>query len=163
MASHELLGIIMGCDIHAYVEKRVGDHWEALEFEIFEDGRSYSIFGFLAGVRNYSAVTPIAEPRGLPADVSDTVRASFEQWGGDGHTSSWLTLEELLAFDYDAMMEDRRCTREIAPNCFSGGETCAPGEGKIMSYREFLFPYFFANINGAKHAGAERIVFWFDN
>lgn len=102
------------------------------------DWRSYGRFGFLADVRNYSDVDPITEPRGFPADASPEVRADYDGWGVDAHTPSWLTLEELSAYDYDQEIEDRRHTRQEGPNVFNGGATCAPGNGKRMSLREFL-------------------------
>lgn len=154
----------MGCDIHAYAEKRNGERWVEVDClpDAFDD-RSYGTFGFLAGVRNYSGVTPIAQPRGLPNDVSDYVRGQYDSWGGDGHTHSWLSLDELLAFDYSQPMEDRRVTRQVGPNAWSGGCTAEPGGGKATTYREFLGPSFERGLNELKDAGVERIVFWFDN
>ena len=76
----------------------------------------------------------------------------------DAHSASWFSLAELLAFDYEQIMEDRRVTRNN-----DGGCICEPGEGKMMTYREFLGPNFFDEINQAKEKGADRIVFWFDD
>lgn len=62
----------MGCDIHSFAERRVGDKYETATGRMFKEGsepfgwRCYGMFGFLAGVRNCSAVTPIAKARGLP-------------------------------------------------------------------------------------------------
>jgi hypothetical protein len=127
------------------------------------DVRSYGIFGFLADVRNYSAVPPIAAPRGFPADASPEVIKSYEYWGVDAHTPSWLTIDELAAFDYEAEVEDRRYTRQDGPNCFNGGATCEPGSGKRMPWREFLGDRFMDELKRLRDAGAERLVFWFDN
>lgn len=153
----------MGCDIHAFAERRnAAGKFEQVRLKFF-DFRSYGIFAFLAGVRNYSDVTPISEPRGLPEDAGEAVRAAFEYWGCDAHTPSWLTLEELLAFNYDAMTEDRRVMRRVGPNSYSGACTCKPSEGKTMTWRQFLGEDFFKDLNALADAGAERIVFWFDN
>lgn len=159
----------MGCDIHVFAEKNVGGIFEKIEMPYgWFDSRSYGRFGFLANVRNYSGVVPFGQTevpekykpigRGIPADVSDDVKSEFDDWETDAHSESWLSLEELLAFDYEQVMEDRRVTRNN-----DGGCTCEPGEGRKMTYREFLGPNFFDELQQAKSKGADRIVFWFDN
>jgi len=124
--------------------------------------QDYGMFGFLAGVRNYAAVTPIAECRGLPRDASVGVRDAVEDCAGV-HSRSWLSLEELLLFNYDQTMEDRRVTRQIGPVGFDGGATAKPGGGQQTTYREFLGEHFLKALEELKAAGAERVVFWFDN
>ena len=93
------------------------------------DHRNYDAFAILAGVRNgrgFAGIVtgesfqPIAEPRGLPKDLSSRLSAVFRDgdgndsdwenkyeenkeqlgcgWGGD-HSHSWLTLRELIADD----------------------------------------------------------------
>jgi len=154
----------MGCDIHSFAEKKdeVGN-WEVIpDFEPF-DWRSYGLYGWLADVRNYSGLTPISKPRGFPSDASFEVKDDYETWDCDAHSASWLSVAELLAFDYDAPCEDRRVSRQIGPNLWSGGETCAPGEGEQTTYREFLGESFFNELDKLKELNAERIVFWFDN
>lgn len=152
----------MGCDIHAYAERKNGDVWEDVG-EIFEHVRSYALFGFLADVRNYSEVPPIAPQRGIPDDVSGDVQAAYENWDSDAHSSSWLSLAELLAFDYDQTTEDRRVTRQIGPRAWDGGCTAEPGDGKRTTFRAFLVDWYFAELERLKTIGAERIIFWFDN
>jgi hypothetical protein len=150
----------MGCDIHTYVERQNADgEWERIEGEPF-DVRSYGMFGFLANVRNYSEVPTIALPRGLPSDASDYVTSEWQYWLSDGHTPSWLTVEELSAFDYDAEFEDLRVTRGG-----NGGCTAEPGGGEMTTFREFLGPSFFDDLTVLQAAAAEgpvRVVFWFD-
>jgi hypothetical protein len=153
----------MGCDIHSHAERRVGDGWEAIPGLHPFDWRSYGMYGFLAGVRNYSAVPEIAPKRGVPDDLSAGVRGEYDGWDSDAHSASWLSVEELTAFDYNQVMEDRRVTRQTASNVWDGGCTAAPGEGETMTYREFLGDAFFADLEKLKAAGAERVVFWFDN
>jgi hypothetical protein len=153
----------MGCDIHAWAEKRVpsprGERWDSLRVEPSPfEWRSYSVFAFLAGVRNYSAIEPIEEPRGFPTDAGEKAQANYERWNGDAHTPSWLTIEELEAFNYERMIEDRRVTIDG-----DGGRTAAPGGGRKMTYRDFLDEGFFTELARLKAIGAERIVFWFDN
>lgn len=153
----------MGCDIHTHAEKRIEGKWRRIaRLEPFES-RTYGTFAFLAGVRNYSGVKPIAEGRGIPEDASEGTRDEHESWGVDAHSASWLSLEELLAFDYNAEMEDRRYTRQEGPNAWNGGATCEPGQGKRQTWREFLGECFFMDLDQLKAEGAERVVFWFDN
>ena len=154
----------MGCDIHCFAERRGSNGWECVSLDPMPfDCRSYGMFVFLAGVRNYSAVPPIAAPRGFPDDASPEARESYEDWDMDAHTPSWLTLEELSAFDYDAEVEDRRYTKQEGPHFYNGGATCDPGNGKKMPWREFLGEWFMKELQRLKDSGVERLVFWFDN
>src|SRR5262249_46209472 len=119
----------MGCDIHFYVEKQVNGAWYsadkwapnedagdegepilALAYKNrFYSDRNYNLFGILANVRNGSGFAgcdtgdgfvPISEPRGIPDDVSKEVKAEADRWDGDGHSHSWLTVTELMAYDW---------------------------------------------------------------
>ena len=150
----------MGCDIHSRAEKRENGKWTVIPGLAPFDWRSYGMYGFLANVRNYSAVPPISEPRGLPDDAPP--EDEDNGWLGD-HSYSWLSLDELNAFDYDAQVEDRRYTRQEGPNYWNGAATAEPGQGKMMTWREFLGEAFFDDLKKLKDAGAERIVFGFDS
>ena len=154
----------MGCDIHVCAERRDGDRWVhvSIEAEPFSN-RNYCVFGFLANVRNYFAVQPIATPRGFPADASDYARDDYEYYACDVHTPSWLMVEELTNYDYDQTIEDRRYIRQEGPNYFNGAATCELGAGKRVPLREFLGEKFFGDLAALSEAGAERVVFWFDN
>lgn len=111
----------MGCDIHTYVEvkRHINDEekWvtadyykknpyyllysdEDKEFEVAHiyDYRNYELFSILADVRNYSNNKPIFEPRGIPKDCCQEIRDEYKMWGSDGHSHSWLTLEELMDY-----------------------------------------------------------------
>jgi hypothetical protein len=136
----------MGCDIHVIAERRYGDDWERISFSPF-DWRSYNMFAFLAGVRNYSAITPISEPRGLPADFD----RDGDPYVGD-HSFSWLSVEELEAFDYDQTIKLRRPAVE-------------PGKVQVTmtTYRRLLGESFFRDLAAVKTLGAVRIVFGFDS
>lgn len=138
----------MGCDIHVTPFKKKGEKYYALSNNFF-DVRSYVLFGFLADIRNYSAITPISQPRGLPewfkVNEEDT-------W--DYHSFSWLTLEELESYNYDQIVEDRRC---------DNGCTCPPGQGEKMTLREFLGEWYFEELAKMKLAEVDVIVFWFDS
>ena len=151
----------MGCDIHISADRLVNGSRERVTGNFHEgpdpfDWRSYGMFAFLSGVRNYSAIQPISEPRGLPED------GGYEIYSGD-HSASWLSVEELKAHDYDKVIEDRRHTVEIMPGCFSGGQTAEEGAGKKTTLRDFLGQAFFDDLKELENIGADRIVFWFDN
>lgn len=147
----------MGCDIHTTAERRVEGKWQEIEDLFPFDWRAYGMFGFLADVRNYSAVPPISAPRGTPEDSP-----SYDD-DDDRHSHSWLSVEELCAFDYDQAMEDRRVSVTLPSGVVSGAGTCSPGEGRKMSFREFLGKAFFEDLAKLREAGAERVVFCFDS
>lgn len=151
----------MGCDIHSFCEKLTPNGWVGVYMSPFSD-RRYSVFGFLADIRNYSDVPPISLPRGLPNDVSILVKDEYGD-GIDWHSSSWLTVQELTDFDYDAPMENRRVTRMLSDGWLSGGCTCDPGEGEQTTFREFLGEQFFNDLRELQSVKIDRIVFWFDN
>ena len=156
----------MGCDIHIKAQRQGGGKWVEVRGKFTGgrpvpfDWRSYGMFGFLADVRNYSAVPPITEQRGLPNDLETNPDDDYRF--GD-HSRSWLTVGELAAFDYDRPVEDRRVTVQTGPNSWNGGATSQPGGGEMTTYRAFLGEAFFADLAELQRIGAERIVFGFDN
>lgn len=157
----------MGCDIHIVAQKLEGERWVNVSGKFHEgprpfDWRSYGMFGFLAGVRNYSDIPSIAECRGLPSGIDPEEYGDEGIWLGD-HSYSWLSVAELSAFDYEQPVEDRRVTRQIASGIWSGGQTCDPGDGEMTTYREFLGPAFFDDLRELQRIGAERVVFGFDS
>lgn len=173
----------MGCDIHCFAEKRNNGKWEKVgdvftldEYEASYykkeksdhpfSWRSYSMFAFLACVRNYDHCNPISTPRGLPSDISPEVKEEYNSWDTDAHSSSWLSAKELLNFDYDKTFENRRTTVQIAPNVFNGAGLAEKGQGQMISYRDNLGVFFFKHLEELKNVGNSedvRIVFWFDN
>lgn len=166
----------MGCDIHITAERKVGDKYEAVTESVFPyeygndgfisapfDWRSYGMFGFLADVRNYAAAPPIAPPRGWPDDASKGANEEYEQWSGDAHTPSWLSVAELSAFDYDQPVEDRRVRVQLGPNTWSGAGTAEPGYGTSTTWREFLGAGYFRDLDILQKIDADRVVFFFDN
>lgn len=62
--------------------------------------RNYELFGILAGVRRPD-MPMIAPPRGAPADISFAV-LSANSWD---HTPSWVTVREVLEYDWDRSAE----------------------------------------------------------
>lgn len=113
----------MGCDIHLFAEKKVGDKWVSIDkytknpdFGEYDNrelvierenrvysGRNYNLFCALAGVRSFQfSGTPsmVSEPKGLPDDCCDEIKQESEIYGSDGHSHSWNTLAELEAFNW---------------------------------------------------------------
>jgi hypothetical protein len=150
------------CDLHCYAEKRIDAGWQPLPASFFGN-RDYAVFGFLANVRNYAMATPVAAPRGLPDDASSTVRKLYYNLGDDAHTASWLSVTELLEFDYDQAVEDRTESGSATSTPWRGLRTCAPGEGRVTTYRRLLGAAYFEELERLHQDGADRIVFWFDN
>lgn len=148
----------MGTDIYVSYEVREGGRWVERTFQPPADwdrmtaeeldaylshpiqlGRSYALFAILAdvrngvgfaGVRTGTGYRPISPPRGLPEDPSPEVRrASLEDGEPWGYGHSWLTLRELLEYDWgqrtvrfgqvDAV-EYARFRREGSPGSWSG-------------------------------------------
>lgn len=157
----------MGCDIHTITEVKTPDGWKAalLDKPAF-DWRAYSMYGFLADVRNYSATPPIHERRDWPEDITQEAKQLREDWDCDAHSFTYVTLAELLAFDYSKPVEDRRVTKQIAPNAWDGGCTAEPGAGKMTTYRDLLDGAFFAELDRLSelgHAADVRVLMFFDN
>lgn len=168
----------MGCDIHSAAidangnvlfggkwadgsEANPNSPWMVGDGEPF-GWRNYGVFSFLAGVRNYSDVPPLSEPRGLPDDLKVPDGEDGEFWLGD-HSYSWLSVAELEAFDYDSAVEDRRTTGRLPNGVISGAITAPAGEGKTMTWREFLGPDFFRDLAELRRIRADRVAFGFDS
>lgn len=98
----------MGCDIHLFVEVRKNGKWAMAknapsgpvdEWDAYYSGRDYVLFGKLAGVRR-QGIEGFSEPKGTPPDVSKEVQIAIDQWGVDGHSHNYFTLEELMTAGY---------------------------------------------------------------
>ena len=100
--------ITIGADIHVHCEYRDRDgvwincdnfEWNQefgkYEFVSVYWYRNYVLFGTLAGVRDVSYGT-ISEPKGLPKDMSPKTKEFADEWEGDAHSYSYLTMRELL-------------------------------------------------------------------
>ncbi len=66
----------------------------------FYEDRNNKLFDRLTGIKNFADVEVMAEPRGLPEDVSELVNNANKRLEGDCHSHSWFTLEELLKEDW---------------------------------------------------------------
>lgn len=168
----------MGCDIHAFIEKREpqsSSYSRSIEFPI---NRDYFLFGLLAGVR-YSKCEYI-QPRGLPLGINWYTKEQYEEMKEDAHTPSWLTLAELEAIvpkleegrqadkkefdEFVSMMEER----------YANDITLTPEGRKNLDRlikedknKPDRFYWFLAVINCMRFAEANkmktRLVFWFDS
>lgn len=120
----------MGCDIHLTAEYRdasgvwhnddlttepdkYGDtdphHKNPNYGDQLYNGRSYDLFSILANVRNGfgfagvktgDGLVPIAMPRGIPEDAAEMTKHYLNHYGVDGHSHSYHTVAELLAYDW---------------------------------------------------------------
>lgn len=102
----------MGTDINSWAEvreagawRKVGRIWPAryahgeLTAEPYGT-RNYYTFAILAGVRNFARITPIAEPRGWPDDVSAEGKQEYEHWRGKDDYASWHSVRHLLEYPH---------------------------------------------------------------
>lgn len=85
------------------------------------DGRNYDLFAILANVRNgygFAGVDtgdgfiPISMPKDLPNDVSTFVKREADHWDGDGHSHSYLTVKELMDYDWNQQTVQRGLVSE---------------------------------------------------
>ena len=108
----------MGCDIHMHVEFKspkwtddtrwkCGDYFTITdptdpncepEYVGLYEHRNYDLFAVLAGVRSYGDFQCISSPKGLPDDVTEYVEKAHEEWGCDAHSTSYLTMREIVEF-----------------------------------------------------------------
>jgi len=148
--------------IHAFAERMDSQgNWQYVPGIDPFDLSDYTLYAWLADVRNYSDMTPIAQPRGLPADASAHVAELFQEHRG-AHGCSWLSVDELLAFDYDAPCEDCVKYTEISPG-YSTGARVPAGQGIMSTYRKiFEWSSLFDDLADLRAAGAGRVVVWFD-
>ena len=150
----------MGCDIHAYLEKKSKTGSYEYVADVFDD-RDYNLFSFLAGVRNYNEIYPIvASNRGIPVDVSDYTNSCYLSWGSNAHSASWIGIDELLKFDYTRDIHHNLTPTEVAKTLNS-----MVGVKKIynpITYKDFLEYTIFEDIMKMSVKG-DRVVFWFDN
>lgn len=92
----------------------------------------------------------VAQPRGVPNDLSVTTSIDLKRWDCDAHSESWLTGQELN--DLEVWQRDRaKAVRDVQLYPFG-----------------FLFGNGFdaSNIEELKKSGDiedVRAVFWFDN
>jgi len=93
----------MGCDIHGRVQYRYSPESSWFDGGPIENGRNYTLFSVLAGVRAYDDIS-ISDPRGYPDDFvvddNDDIELGYDDekhkyWMGD-HSHSWLMVDEIV-------------------------------------------------------------------
>lgn len=73
----------------------------------FLGSRNYRLFAALGDVRNHGdGILPLFPRRGVPDDLSARIKKYNDDWGGDLHSHTYFTLQELMDADLDA-----KCTR----------------------------------------------------
>lgn len=95
----------MGCDIHLYMEKKTDNGWERVRYIHDLYFRSYWQFAQLGMTGRAYGTEPLFELKGLPQNLSEFVQRELDEYGGDGHSPSYLTLQEMgekLASNKDA-------------------------------------------------------------
>lgn len=135
--------------------------------------QDYGMFGLFSGESNYSKSKVLAEPRGLPSDISEGALlhlvpeiVQFEtnwDWGElpevtvterisrsepDCYGFSWLSAAELISFDYSQTFINRR-----------------PEPPEIVTYREFLGAHYFLHLDVLKKLSVHndvRLLFCFN-
>lgn len=139
----------MGVDMTSFIEVKEKGAWTLFQEHLFkrseyeEDdnasielhpfrNRNYSFFGWLADIRNYSAVAPLDKPRGLPKNLSTALMDKYEDRAYE-LSFTHFTLAELLSIDYDSIVEDRRAMIDG-----DGGATVDAGKGEMMPLKDFL-------------------------
>lgn len=133
----------MSTDINGIFEKKNSDgRWEEIPSGDFFDFESYLLFGWLADVRNYAALPPLA------TTTTDSPRYQNEE----GDYIYILESKQLLDFDYEQTVTNRRGW---------GNETFPEGTGDTDTYRNHFGTRWFERLELLKQSGAERLVFWF--
>lgn len=113
------------------------------------DSRNYNLFAMLADVRNGHGFAgfktgerfnPISEPKGYPKDMCDELKSDLDEYSdaayysratlSNEHSASWLTLKELLDYDWNQTHRAYGCVSEntyrdfimkgLHPECWSG-------------------------------------------
>lgn len=176
----------MGCDIHLYVERKLGSgNWACVRdmscgVNVKSFARRQTIkdpfaleegFGYyrswLLRQRNYHMFALLAgvrgegpEPRGLPEDVSELVEEQAQRWGNDGYSHSWATAQEFMSAWLDAGGGFAGENEEAV----SPYHQTALADGMKMAVLSFLWDMCsidtdMDNVNPEDY----RFVFWFDN
>lgn len=135
----------MGCDIHLITEIRKNGKWErVLDVPKIFNERNYSVFAFLANVRNYWNYNGF-EAKGLPEDISglifdkdedeeDYYEIDFREENSDYHHHSWLTLKELQEADKsDFLYTKIKVDKEFIDKFFEFGGKM-PEQMEIINY-----------------------------
>lgn len=170
----------MGCDIHFFIETKVGDgEWQAdPHHRTNDDGyvveasaarRDYSLFSDLARVRGKGSFG--LRPLGIPDDVSDTIRRAMEAWGEDGHSHSYIYMEDFIKVlkkhkHYDSENYKGENAFFSWEEIWGSGEE-VPSYPAIVNYCKRLIDNYEAEKILLSQSDTPplkvRFIFWFDN
>lgn len=168
----------MGCDIHMHVEFKspkwtddnkdwkCGDYFTITdptdpncepEYVGLYEHRNYDLFAVLAGVRAYGDFECISSPKGLPDDVTEYVEKAYEEWGWDAHSTSYLTMREIVEFH-----------NNVKPMNGFGGDILEPLIERLVRRADELYILYDFEVKDPTPSALRkmediRIVFWFDN
>jgi hypothetical protein len=176
----------MGCDIHTYMEYKVGNEkWKAIDRHVktvnHECGgcsackankpehckEPYFHYNELICYRDYEVFARLAgvrgeskrSPRGMPKLVSDTIREACNEYGLDGHSHSYLSLSEFKKeIYYLASKHTQQPPNKV--NRWKGDpyiDIVKLGEDIQAEKTAESF------LLGDKKPCKVRVVFWFDN
>ena len=171
----------MGCDIHCYIETQRYPHskepWWPFNYYGLNPGRDYKMFTLLAGVRGYDDLEPVYAQRGLPNDLSWSVRIENQIFvcpepDAEGQTdpetaarwvrhgdSKWEDDEHKWVTHPDWHSHSWLTTDEFEKVLKVYSDTKDEYGGVGPSYRAVL-----AAMKAFEDAGEPaRLVFWFDN
>lgn len=160
----------MGTNIVIYLELFRDGKWVCKPYPMFNPEQDYDLFSVLAGVRRSGPrkrVDPLVTNRGLPHDLSDSVKYDWLEWGDAMHDENYLTLAEL-----------REGAKKIRVSNITPDTWVFPDEDKLL-------PWSFSTLLSDLECYASReystlraqegkekvvlqpdqirIVFWFDN
>ena len=169
----------MGCDIHIILEKKHNGKWvgvcdysgargkgQEVSIETADDGykriepkyvswlasnRNYRLFAELAGVRGETNTT--MEARGLPKDASDLTRMLADGWGDDGHSQTYMSVDEYMGCVTRSLGDMERAA--LVADRLEGKE------GVLVDRVEHLLGEFFEYEQ--TDFSDFRLVMWFDN
>lgn len=162
----------MGCDIHGYIEY---EDWKDNEgkphYSSFGENlgdRDYTMFGLLAGVRRGSA---IFAPRGIPENISYTVKSSFYMFVVNGETDGERCVSKVTAQEWI----DKGWSEKIDDDYISDPDWHTPSWLTVKEYEQVLRAReeiedcgkldqeWYAILAAMKVLNNARFVFWFDS
>lgn len=165
----------MGCDIHMFIEYKVGDApWTAdknhqvIEEDGYEhvsqvtsSGRNYTLFGALAGVRSEGP-----DAKGFPEDVSDIIKKASDLYDSDGHSHSYSSLEE-----FKEALKECEITLDPAAEPIAFSDNYGYRWANLLNYLENQYTRLKLDIESEKMLLDQdintevqvRLVYYFDN
>ncbi len=159
--------------MHCYTEVKKDGAWQFHAKDWPFVGRNSVLFGFLGHRHCFpNSYLRIGAPRGLPQDLSREMLSAAIRFADDDQYvyKSWVTLRELLDFDYEQVIYRERVIIDCLPGTdelsYSAPSNDDEGEWKDFTLRDEIgvhFPEMLRSIE--EELGAPdniRITYWFD-